>query len=508
MSTLVAQHHHIIVRRVLLISLACLFGAAGLLAQSNQSVEKSSKSKPPKVGSQLVALSSNGKYLVNSSTGQPVFLVGDAPQMMPESLDSADVTTYLNDRASRGFNALWIYATDKSTQPNPPYNFYGQQPYDGADFTNADANYWAYVDSIVNQAGSLGMTVFLMPFFVGNSSEQPYEYYSSFLATSRKTLQEFGAFLGNRYASFPNIVWVLGGDSNPSDAGVYSQLNTVGAAIAAADPNHLMTLEACEHCAANGYNSAQAFQAVPMAVPSWLKLNWVYPTSSDTVAACNAGYNQSSFLPPLVGEDYYELENNTTPAILRFEGYSEILSGCYLGRIFGNGAIWSFNSPRGSNCANGNNECKNPATYPSLAWKNQLASPGIQYQTILGKLFRSREHWLMVPDTSHAVVTAGYGSGLSVTTTARSSDGQTIIAYIPNGNATTITVDLAKITSATSTVQGWWFDPQTGATSNLGIFSNNGTHDFTPPDSNDWVLVLDDASANLPAPGSSIASAP
>src|SRR5262249_49968026 len=81
-------------------------------------------------GPSSIALSANGKYLVNPSTGQPVFLVGDAPQMMPESLASADVTTYLNDRASRGFNALWIYATDKSTQPNPPYNFYGQQPYD------------------------------------------------------------------------------------------------------------------------------------------------------------------------------------------------------------------------------------------------------------------------------------------------------------------------------------------------------------------------------------------
>ena len=117
-----------------------------------------------------------------------------------------------------------------------------------------------------------------------------------------------------------------------------------------------------------------------------------------------------------------------------------------------------------------------------------------------GRLFSSREHWLLVPDINHTVVTAGYGSGLTTTTAARTSDGQTIIAYIPNGNATTITVAMSKITSPTSTVQAWWFNPTTGIATNIGTFANSGTKTFTAPSSSDWVLVLDDASVNLPAP--------
>jgi len=35
----------------------------------------------------------------------------------------------------------------------------------------------------------------------------------------------------------------------------------------------------------------------------------------------------------------------------------------------------------------------------------------------------------------------------------------------------------------------------------LGTFANSSTMMFSPADGNDWVLVLDDASANLPAPG-------
>jgi hypothetical protein len=115
---------------------------------------------------------------------------------------------------------------------------------------------------------------------------------------------------------------------------------------------------------------------------------------------------------------------------------------------------------------------------------------------------------LLVPDINHTVVTAGYGSGQTETTAARTSDGQTIIAYIPNGNAITITVAMDRITSTSNTVQGWWFNPTTAATTNLGTFANSGTQSFTAPDGNDWVLVLDDANANLSAPGTSMAPAP
>jgi hypothetical protein len=98
-------------------------------------------------------------------------------------------------------------------------------------------------------------------------------------------------------------------------------------------------------------------------------------------------------------------------------------------------------------------------------------------------------------------VTAGYGSGLTVTTAACPSDGQTIIAYIRNVNA----VNMAQITRSSGTIQGWWFNPQTAAATSLGTNPNTATQNFTPPDANDWVLVLDDASANLLAPGTSTA---
>jgi len=137
----------------------------------------------------------------------------------------------------------------------------------------------------------------------------------------------------------------------------------------------------------------------------------------------------------------------------------------------------------------------------SPTWQSQLGSTGTVGQSWFGKLFRSREHWLLAPDINHTVVTAGYGSGATLTTTARTRNGQTIIAYVPNGSAATLKVNMRKISSASSLAKCWWFNPSNGYAKLIGSFPNSGTRDFTPPDSNNWVLVIDDARANLAAPG-------
>ena len=77
------------------------------------------------------------------------------------------------------------------------------------------------------------------------------------------------------------------------------------------------------------------------------------------------------------------------------------------------------------------------------------------------------------------------------------SDRSTLIAYMPT--AREVTVDLSKISGTRA--DAWWLDPQTGTSSPAGNFETLGPRLFTPPDSGDWILVVDDASRNRPAPG-------
>ena len=424
-----------------------------------------------------MALSADGTHLVNTFTNQPVLITGEDGWALITELSDADAQTYLADRAGRGFNAIWVAAADNIYQTNAPQNFYGNVPFDGADFTNEDATYWAHVDYVVQQAQASGITLMIDPAFPGLSSSQG--YVQSYLNSSDAVVTAYGTFLGNRYKGYSNIVWLLGGDADtPNDSGLQTKLSDLATGIAAADPNHLISYEACPVATCGtGSNSSLDIWTGP---PSWLGLNADYTQYGQAQAQCAVQYSKSPFLPPFQIEDWYEGEHSMTELQLREEAYWEVLSGCYLGRVFGNDAIWTMGGP-----------------YDTMGatWQSQLGSPGSLGQEYLGQLFRSREHWLMVPDTNNTVLTAGYGSGTTLSVAARASDGKTIIAYIPNGNATTVTVDMSKITSQSQQAICWWFNPSSGADTLIGVFANAGYHNFTPPDSNDWVLTIDDASA-------------
>ncbi|MGA8185558.1 MAG: putative collagen-binding domain-containing protein, partial [Terriglobia bacterium] len=136
--------------------------------------------------------------------------------------------------------------------------------------------------------------------------------------------------------------------------------------------------------------------------------------------------------------------------------------------------------------------------FPS-GWQNALDSPGSMSMFYFGRLLRSRRWDLLVPDYDHTVLTAGYGdiNGADYAPAARTSDGQTVIIYAPTQRTLSVAMDKISGTAA----MGWWFDPSGGTGTFLGVYPTTGTHDFTPPSNDDWVLVLDDEAAGLGAPG-------
>lgn len=434
-------------------------------------------------------LSANGAYLADQK-GKPFFATGEDAWCLATQLDDDDVEAYLSNRASLGYNSLWIALADNVYQADPPRDHYGNRPFDGPDFTREDPAYWAHLDRVIERAAAHGFAIWASPGFVGLKPTQGYQ--SSYLNSSDAVIAAYGRWLGERYRKFPNLVWVLGGDCDPTMPGILRKMDDLGSAIASADPNHLLTFEAARFTSAGaapggGYSSVQAFQSQDWIVPSWLGVNWVYQTAPTCASGANANYRGRPFLAPILGEDWYELENSTTPLILREEAYGAVLGGAYNGRIFGNDAIWSFNSP-------------NAEAAGDPPWKSQLDSPGSRSQEFLGALFRSREFWRLVPDYGvNEVLTAGYGSGAARSLAARTSDGRTIIGYVPNGNATTVTVDLRRISDTSARI--WWYDPQTGASRLAGEFPTTGPKRLTPPDGRDWVFVIDAAGAHLPAPG-------
>jgi len=459
---------------------------------------------------QFMALSADRTHLVNTFTNKPVFISGDTAQDLSVQLcKDSDVDRYLANRAAKHMNAIWVFLIDiiqHDGKGGIQNDCSGNNPWNGgADFTGMDnaIAYWAHADYVLQRAAAYGITVLAGTAFHGSFDDCSIRYFASMEKTSDATLTAYGAFLGNRYKSYPNIIWLHGGDANPSlcASDVTQKEGAIARGIMSADPIHLMAIESTN----NQWGEASATNWAPFtfstsAPNGWLTLGTIYPkglpaTTFSKEIAHIVSQNvtetgASAFVPYFSIEDPYEYEPYEAPYTveqLRQQGYTEVLSGAYLGRLFGSSGVWPF----GATC------CQHGPT-----WQVNMDHPASFDQQRLGDLFRSREHWRMVADLNHTVVTAGFGSGANLAVTSRTSDGQTIIAYIPNGNAATLTVDMTRITSAIHEATCWWYNPSSGAATLIGSYANSGTRVFTAPDSNDWVLVIDDASASLPAPGS------
>ena len=457
-----------------LISADALADGVGVLPASQMTKgSKEAMNRPPGANGQFMILDPTGRFLVNTITGKPVFITGEDGWSMQVQLSNSDTQLYLANRASKGFNAIWVGLADNTYSNHPPYDFYGNAPFNGADFTSENPAYWARVDQSLTWAAAYGITVFADPAFVGYGCGNN-GYCQSYRDSSTQVLTAYGQFLGSRYSGYPNIVWVIGGDADPNDSNVQSKLAALASGIKSADAVHLITTESYR-----GTSSDDVWSGAP-----WLGLDALYLQPTSIPWKANVDY-QAALYPVLMFEDWYEGADSMTELEVRQEGYWAVLSGATLGRFFGNYAIWNFDWWQAT---------RDP-------WKKQLGAAGSVGQAWLGKLFRSREHWKLVPDINHEVMIAGYGSGSTLSVAARTSDGQSIIAYVPNGNAGGITIDMSKITDSKSRAKCWWFNPRIGSHRLIGTLVVNGPHTFKPPDTNDWVLVIDSQDAKLAAPG-------
>jgi hypothetical protein len=418
--------------------------------------------------------SPNNRYLVDQDD-VPYLMIGDSPQALIVNVTEAEAEMYFADRSSYGFNTLWVNllcTTYTGGRPNGS-TLDGIRPFTNTipstgsyDLETPNEAYFAHVDRILELAADHGLQVLLDPIETGGWLQTMFDN-----GTIR--CRNYGRYLGSRYKNFDNIIWMSGNDfqgwRDPNNDAVVRE---VALGILDRDTSHLHTLE-LDYLVSSSLDD-----------PRWdgiIGLNATY-TYYPTYARLRQDYNRPSFLPTFMVEANYEFESLqgpvTTAPILRKQEYWTMTSGV-TGQLYGNGYIWPF--------LNG--------------WQEHLATPGAVQVGHLKTIFEPRAWYELVPDTSHVVVTAGYGTYASsgyvadndYLTAARTPDGALVIVYTPI--VRTFTVDMATLSAAATTR---WCDPSSGAYVAVAgsPFPNSGTRDFTPPGDNSdgdggWVLVLE-----------------
>ncbi len=423
-------------------------------------------------------VSANDHYLMEPG-GAPVYLNGSAGWTLFVNVTFMEAKRYLDSCFTHGINFLEVMIVAKF---GGPANVYGVNPWVGSQTFASMPNepYFAHCDSIIAYAKTKGIYLHLYVDYLGYDGSQGFSGETN--ASTTAQMKAWGQYLGNRWKDSTNIVWAVGGDTNPS--AYRAKLDSLVAGVKSTGDSHLIsTRDEVETTGDSHWNSV---------TESWQTLNSYYSYHSDSqFGYANDCYNRTPAKPFILSETYYENESPlghvTTQVELRSAMYwCTIWGGA--GQVFGNCPVWGFDHAYPYSC-NGH-------------WYNNLNSQGHINAKWIGGLVRNRNWFNFIPDTSNQVLTGGMGSGTSYALCAYASDSTTMMVYMPSSRQVTVTSTKLKGDST----HAWWFNPADGTTIDLGIQSR-ASHNYTPA-SGDWVLVLDAKVMNYPPPGVDLSLTP
>jgi hypothetical protein len=420
-----------------------------------------------------VAISSDQRTLVDAM-GHPWLMVGDAGWSSVVMLDATARDEYFDQLAANHFNTVLVNVIENTYSDHPPFDAAGHAPFVGEMYRSApNEPYWEGFDRYVRAAAERSITVLAAPTYLGSGTDGEL---SNIAAATVDDMTSFGRFLGERYGTEPNIIWVIGGDRTEIDDAVMQRLDAFAGAIRAVS-SQLMT----------GHTNAFVTADDVFGCSAWLQLNTVYNTAGSPVPATLEAYGQTPVRPTFSIEGVYEQErDDPTPGImlLRYQAYGAVLSGAF-GHVFGNNPRWHFGSTA--------------TLFPyEGTWQQSLDDDGgrldlgTRHLAVFAEVIGDIPWWTLRPDAG-ALITGGRGSDSQQA--AAAMDPGTGWAAVYSVSSDRITVDLAVLTGAGEQVMVRRVDPTTAAVTELGPMAASAevVLDYPGPNANgdvDWLYLL------------------
>ncbi|HVF27086.1 MAG TPA: glycoside hydrolase family 140 protein [Pyrinomonadaceae bacterium] len=421
-------------------------------------------------------ISANKRHFVDGRN-RPVLFHADTGWHLFYKLTKAEAEQYLENRRQKGFNTILVQLlTDGDYYPNRDGDF----PLLAADDLSApNEKFFAHVDWVVRKAGEKGIQLMIAPAWIGCCKGG---WREKMKINGTEKCRQFGRYVGARYKSFPNVMWLLGGDRKPEE--FFDVVRAMGVGVSETDSNHLRTV-----------HPSPPFSALELYPnEAWLDFNVTYTYSPDNMKVgrrqlhvyhtSRQDYQRTPVMPFVLIESTYEGEHNSPPQQVRRQAYWSVLSGS-AGQVMENAPIYFFGDK----------------------WRQAMDAPGSRDMSHLYALFARRAWHTLVPDQTRSLVTAGGGTysstidaqaGFDYVTAARAADGSFALVYLPEGNE--VTIDLRQLGGKAGKVSASWFDPVSGkyAVVANSPFPNSGTMKFSPPAKNvggerDFILVLEAA---------------
>ncbi|MBX2922846.1 MAG: glycoside hydrolase family 140 protein [Chitinophagaceae bacterium] len=441
----------------------------------------------------LLKVTSNGHYL-QYEDDTPFFWLGDTGWELFHRLTLEEITQYLDNRKSKGFNVIQAVILAELDGMHTP-NRYGDYPLTDNNPDQPNEKYFRLVDTVVAMAAEKGIVMALLPAW-GDKVTLKYGGKGPVIFNPENAYR-YGKFLGARYKHADNIVWILGGDRPPQDD--KDDWKPVYAAVAkgideGSGKHFLKTF----HPGGYVWESSVYLHNEP-----WMDFNMIQSGHAELDQPVWKNilkdWNLKPTKPTLDGEPCYEDHPiNPWPTWnpangyfrdyeVRKQLYRSVFSGGF-GVTYGHHSVWQFY-----------NSSVEKLNYADMYWYDAIDRPAAFQAGYLRKLIESRPYLNRIPDTS--LVISGQGNtNASHIEAFRDADGSYAMIYLPIGKQIEINTALIKA----KRIKAWWFNPGTGKVEKTISFKATATHWVTSPSlgaKNDWVLVLDDLSKQYGAPG-------
>ena len=431
-----------------------------------------------------IEVSANKHYL-QYEDGTPFFWMGDTGWELFHRLKLEEIDGYLTNRAAKGFTliqAVILAEFDGLRKPNQ----YGQIPLINQDPLQPNERYFELVDTVMKLAKAKDLVMGLLPTWGDKVLKM---WGEGPVVFNNENAYSYGLFLGKRYAAYPNIIWILGGDRPAITDSIDTRPIWRSMAKGIREGSNGKALFTYHISGGSNTTSKQIH------TEDWLDINMMQSGhgSGHDVPVWNWVTNDRAMQPTkptLDSEPNYE-DHPVNPwpkwdsangyfndYDVRKQAYRSVFAGA-CGVTYGHHSIWQFYNAR-----------EEKINHAKMYWTEALDRPGATQMGYLKKLVLSRPSLKRVPDQN--IITSGQGDKGEYMTAYRDSSGSYIMVYLPVGK--TVGIQISSIKS--KTINGWWFNPKNGKTTAIAKMSARQKMTFSPPSTgfnNDWVLVLDDS---------------
>jgi hypothetical protein len=428
----------------------------------------------------MLKISDNRRFLVHDD-GSPFFYLADTAWELFHRLTLDEAERYLADRAAKGFTVIQAVALAEIDGLHTP-NMRGDLPLIDDDPARPNEAYFAHIDSVVETAASLGLTIGMLPTW-GDKWNKKWGVGPEIFTP--ENARAYGLWLGRRYANSP-LIWILGGDRPIESEDHRAIIRSMAEGLREGDGGrHLMTFHTWGPHASSEYVHDEA----------WLDFHTCqsgHKRNRENWRFIEADYARAPTRPCMDMEPGYE---DAQDDILNLDGgylddyevrkalYWALFAGAH-GHTYGCWPIWLMWRPG------------LPAMLARRPWYEALQLPGSHQVQHARALLLSRPFLSRIPDQS--LIVSDVGAGTHHVRATRDAGGSYALVYLPCGKP--VELDLSRL--AGERLACHWYDPRTGLARSFGVLERQARVSFTPPAGGpDWVLVLDDIASGFPRPG-------